>query len=156
MCYSVIMTNQTVILDCCTSSSVCTLCHLNLKLLKGDSLIQESSSSLYVLRSSGISRKSGALIVTYSQKKKCIRFVFYCFENLLIAVTLEPLFCRRVGFTAKCTSPNEDLNNQIENWKCHMCDFQLIPLRSHHICTIHLFAICFFPLSLVSAVHHAK
>ncbi len=33
----------------------------------------------------------------------------------------------RWGFAANCTSPNEDFN-QIENWKCHMFDFWLIPL----------------------------
>ena len=33
----------------------------------------------------------------------------------------------QVGFSAKCTSSTEDFN-QIENWKCHMLDFQLIPL----------------------------
>ncbi len=51
-----------------------------------------------VLRSSGISRKLGALIVRYSQKKKCISFVFYCFQNLSIAITLDPLVCFRWGF----------------------------------------------------------
>ncbi len=38
--------------------------------------------------------------------------------------TIGPL---QVGFSAKCTSPNEDFN-QIENWKCHLFDFRLIPL----------------------------
>ncbi len=33
----------------------------------------------------------------------------------------------QVGFSTKCTTPNEDFN-QIENWKCHMFDFGLIPL----------------------------
>ncbi len=31
------------------------------------------------------------------------------------------------GLSAKCTSPNENFN-QIENWKCHMFDFRLVPL----------------------------
>ncbi len=44
------------------------------------------SNQIYVLRSSGISRKSVALIVRYRQKKECISFVFYCFENLSIAI----------------------------------------------------------------------
>ncbi len=47
---------------------------------------------------SGISRKSVALIVRYSQKKKCITFVFYCSENLSIVITLEPLVRFRWGF----------------------------------------------------------
>ena len=38
-----------------------------------------------MLWSSGISWKSGALIVRYSQKKEWISFVFYCFENPSIA-----------------------------------------------------------------------
>ena len=54
--------------------------------------------SQYVLRSSGISRMSGALNVRYSQKKECISFVFYCFENLSIAITLEPLVRFRWSF----------------------------------------------------------
>ncbi len=82
---------------------------------------------VYVLRSSGISQKSGALMVTYSQKKKCIYLVFYCFDNLSIAITLEPLIQFRWVFSTKCTSPNEDFN-EIENWKCHMFNFWLIPL----------------------------
>ncbi len=36
------------------------------------------------------SPKSGAFIVKCNQKRECISFVFYCFENLLIAITLEP------------------------------------------------------------------
>ncbi len=40
--------------------------------------------------------KSGALIVRYSHKKE--RIVFYCFENLSIAITLEPLVRFRWGF----------------------------------------------------------
>ena len=38
------------------------------------------SKDAYVLRSSGISQKSEALIARYSQKKECISLVFYCFE----------------------------------------------------------------------------
>ena len=51
-----------------------------------------------MLWSSGISRKSGALIVRYSQKKEYISFVFYCFENLSIVLTLEPLVRFRWDF----------------------------------------------------------
>ena len=32
------------------------------------------------------------------EKKECISFVFYCFENLSIAITLEPLVRFRWGF----------------------------------------------------------
>jgi len=32
-----------------------------------------------------------------------------------------------VGFSANCSSPNE-LENEKENWKCHLVDFRLISL----------------------------
>ncbi len=47
---------------------------------------------------SGITWKSTALIVRYSQKKECISIVFYCSENLSIVITLEPLVQFRWGF----------------------------------------------------------
>ncbi len=62
--------------------------------------------STNVLRSSGVNRKSGAVIVRYSQKKNFISFVFYCFENPSIALTFEP----QVGFSANFTPPNDDFN----------------------------------------------
>ncbi len=36
----------------------------------------------------------------------------------------------QVGFSAKCTSPNEEFIQfiQKENWKCYMFDFRLIPV----------------------------
>ena len=54
---------------------------------------------------------------------------------LLFAIFWESFNCYnfgstgliQVGFSAKCTSRNKDFN-QIENWKCHMLDFRLIPL----------------------------
>ena len=63
----------------------------------------------YVLRSSGISRQSKGLIVRYSQKKELISFVFYCFENSSIAHSVGTTSPIQVGFSAKCTSPNEHL-----------------------------------------------
>ncbi len=51
-----------------------------------------------VLRSSRISRKSAALIVRYSQKKKWIFIVFYCSKNLQLLITLEPLDRFKWGF----------------------------------------------------------
>ena len=69
----------------------------------------------YVLRSCGISWKSPALIVRYSQKKKRISIVFYCSENPSIAHNLGTTGPIEVGFSAKCTSPNECFS-QIENW----------------------------------------
>ena len=75
---------------------------------------------LNVLHSSGISRKLGAMTVRYSGKKECVSFVFYCFENLSIAGTLESLVrFIQVGFSTKCISPNEDFN-QIENKMSHV------------------------------------
>ncbi len=80
----------------------------------------------FVLWTSGISQKSGALIVRHSQKK-LKSFVFYCSENPSIAHSFGTTGPIQVGFSAKCTSPNEHFN-QIENWKCHMFDFRLISL----------------------------
>ncbi len=51
-----------------------------------------------VLRSSGVSWKSGALIVRHSQKKECISFVLYCFEKPSIAIPLEELVWFLWGF----------------------------------------------------------
>ncbi len=71
----------------------------------------------------------------YSQKKECISFVFCCFENLSTAITLEPLVWFRWGFQQNVTWGF----NQMENWKCHKCDFRLTDSpRSHHIFRIHL------------------
>ena len=71
--------------------------------------------------------KLGELIVRYSQKKEWISFVFYCFENPSNAHNFGTTGPIQVGFSAKCTSPNEHIN-QIENWKCHIFDFRLISL----------------------------
>ena len=80
---------------------------------------------IYVLRSNGISRKSAALIVRYSQKKQCIFFPL--FRESFNCFNFGTTGLIQVGFSAKCTSPNEYFN-QIEIWKCHMFDFRLIPL----------------------------
>ncbi len=67
-------------------------------------------------------------LLRYSKKKECISIVFYCSENLSIAITLfGTTGSIQAGFAAKCTSPNEDFNH-VENWKCHMFDFRPIPL----------------------------
>ncbi len=71
-----------------------------------------------VLRSSGISRKSGALIVRYiiaRKKNEC--FSFYCSENPLL-ITVEPLTFRWV-YSKMYTSPNVHFN-KTEEWQCHM------------------------------------
>ncbi len=61
----------------------------------------------YVLWSSGIIRKLGALIMKYmySQKKEWISIVFYCFEHPPIAHNFGT-FPIQLGFSAKCTSSN--------------------------------------------------
>ena len=71
-----------------------------------------------------INRKSAALM-RYSQKKECSFFPLLFWEsfNCYNFGTTGPI---QMGFSAKCTSPN-----QIENWKCHLCDFWLISL--YHI-----------------------
>ncbi len=68
-----------------------------------------------VLRSSGISQKSGALIVRYNQEKESISFGFSCFEKSSIAHNFGTTCPIQVGFSTKCTSPNNENFNQIEN-----------------------------------------
>ena len=92
-----------------------------------------------VLGSSGISRKSAALIVRYSHKKKRISIVFYCFENPSIAHNLGTTGPIQVGFSAKCTSPSEHFNHT----KCHMFEFRLIPLDHITYNTKCSFLFCF-------------
>ncbi len=82
-----------------------------------------------MLWSSGISRKSdGSINFCEIQPGKGMHF--FCFLlfwesfNCCNFGTPGPI---QVGFSAKCTSPDEDFN-QIENWKCDMFDFHLIPL----------------------------
>ena len=88
----------------------------------------------------GSVRSLVAFFVRYSQKKKCISFVFYYSENPSIAHNLGTTEPIQVGFSSKCTSPN-DYFNQIEYWKCDMFDFRLIPpdhithLSNKHVLT---------------------
>ena len=80
-----------------------------------------------MLGSSGVIRKSRALIVRYSQKKEIYFFCFLLFwesSNCYNFVTTGPI---QVGFSANVPLFNEYFN-QIENWKCHMFDFRLISL----------------------------
>ena len=49
----------------------------------------------------------------YSQKKEWISFVFCCFQNPSSARNLETTGLMQVGFSVKCSSPNEHFN-QIE------------------------------------------
>ncbi len=88
--------------------------------------------SIHVLQSSGISRKSAALIVIYSQKKKWISIVFYFSENPSIAHNLGTTGSIQVGFSANCTSPSEHFY-QTENWKMSHVRVPTDPARSHHI-----------------------
>ena len=94
---------------------------------------QVGSSWVYVLRSSRITRKSGALIVRYNQKKEWISLVFYCFENPSIARnfgTTGPIWTK---FSAKCTRTNGHFN-QIGNWKVTIFDIRLISLDRITFC----------------------
>ncbi len=87
-------------------------------------LEKEAQGEIYVLRSSGISRKSGADV--FRKRNEFVLFsIVLRFLQLLI--NSEPLVQFRWGFSAKCTSPNEHFN-QIENWKCYMFDFRLMSL----------------------------
>ncbi len=61
-----------------------------------------------------------------ARKKEYISFVFYCFENLSIAITLELLVRFRWGFQQNVPLLMRT-SNQIENWKCHIADFDWFP-----------------------------
>ena len=67
-----------------------------------------------MLRSSGISWKSGALIVRYNQEKGIHFFCFYCSENPSIANNFGTTGPIQVGVSAKCTSLYEHFD-EIEN-----------------------------------------
>ncbi len=75
-------------------------------------------TGIFLLRSSEISRKTGALIVKHSCLILFWKSFYFCNFG-----TTGPF---QVGFLTECNSPNEDFN-QVENWKCHMFDFWLIP-----------------------------
>ena len=79
---------------------------------------------VYVLQSSRISWKHW-LWDTARKRNAFLLFsiVLRIFQSFNFGTT-GPI---QVGFSAKCTSPNEDIN-QIENWKCHIFNFRLIPL----------------------------
>ena len=98
----------------------------------------------YVLQSSWISQKSGALIVRYSQKKELISFVFYCSEeNHSIAYNLEPLVWFRWGFQHNVLKWALQFNRKLK-----MLHVRLQTDWSHHIfcqCKkIHSFSIDFW------------
>ncbi len=60
--------------------------------------------------------------------RKRNKFLLFSLVLILqLPITSEPLVSIQVGFSAKCTSPNEDFNI-IEYWKSHMLDFRLISL----------------------------
>ncbi len=80
----------------------------------------------FVLQSRRVSQKSAASIVRYSQKKGMHFFCFLLFWESFNCYNFGTTGPIQVGFSAKCTSPNEHFN-QIENWKCHMFDFRRIP-----------------------------
>ncbi len=91
---------------CLIKNSTLDYRHTNITTIKGDNIWLTTSKgtvaieyiSRNVLQSSGISWKLAALIERYTQKKGCISFVFYCFENLSIVITLESLVRFRWGF----------------------------------------------------------
>ena len=87
------------------------------------------TDSKYVLRSSGISRKSGALIVRYSQNKEWISFVFYCLENPSIAQNFGTTGLIQVVFLSKmCLSKWAMHSCMQSNRKLKMFDFRPISL----------------------------
>ena len=89
------------------------------------------SWSIYVLRSSGISQKSGALNWYWEKARKrnsWVSFVFNCSENHSIAHIFGTTSPIQVGFSAKCTSPNGHINKILKKWKSHKLKFGLISL----------------------------
>ncbi len=74
----------------------------------------------YVLRSSGNSRKSAALIVRYCQKKKWISVVLSILQLHINLGTTELIV---VEFSAKCTSPNEHFYQKTGNVTCSSSDW---------------------------------
>ena len=88
----------------------------------------------YMLRSSRINWKWGALIVRYSEKKECISFLFSCFKNLSIVITLGTTGLIQV-FSKMYFYQSGFQSNR--NWKCHKFNFRLIPLDG--ITFIHTF-----------------
>ncbi len=88
-----------------------------------------------MLRSSGISQKSGVLIVRYSQKKERISFAFCYSENPSIAHNFGTTGLIQAEFSAKCTFRSEQVN-QTENWKCHNSTSDWFPYIISHILPI--------------------
>ena len=88
------------------------------------------TESANVFRSSGISRKSGTLIVRYSQKKELISFVFYCSENPSNAHNIVKPLVRSGGVLSKNYVALQISTSTKYKLKISHVRFQ-IP-RSHH------------------------
>ncbi len=81
-------------------------------------------STIYVLRSSGISRKSEGLIVRYSQKKECISFVFYCFWESFNCYNFGTTGPIQVGFSANVPLlMRTSIQYKTENVTCSTSDW---------------------------------
>ncbi len=69
--------------------------------------------------------EAGSIDCEINPEKRMDFFCFLLFENPSIAHNFGTTGWIQVGFSAKCTSPNEHL---IENWKWRMSELQLISL----------------------------
>ncbi len=87
---------------------------------------------LAILSSSQKSGEKYTELLKFSEIKVCLLFNCLILQFAHNLGTTAPI---QAGFSAKCTSPNEHFN-QIENWKCYMCEFQMISLDL--ITNVHL------------------
>ncbi len=94
-------------------------------MIKGFVLCQHSTS--YVMWSSKMSRELTNIDLEIEPNKGNKSFCFLLFWESFNCFNFGTTGPIQVRFSAKCIPPNEDFN-QIENWKCHMFNFRLIPL----------------------------
>ncbi len=69
-------------------------------------------------------------MVNVIARKRNIFFCFLLFWESFNCYNFETAGPIQVGFSVKCTSPNEDFND-IENWKCHMTSDWFPKITSH-------------------------
>ncbi len=98
--------------------------------------------AIYVLRSSGITgsvrSREHWLWWDTARKRNALLYCLLLFWESFNCYNFGKNGPIQAGFAAKCSSPNEDFN-QVENWKCYMFDFRLIPLD--HITYISPFSL---------------
>ena len=88
--------------------------------------IQDTKAKMYCDLARSVGSREHKLWDVQPEKERHF-FCFLLFWKSFNCYNFGTTILIQVGFSAKCTSPNEDFN-QIENWKCYMIDFRLIPL----------------------------